>query len=216
MSQPERAPILEIEAGAKPLSRLASGQARRQLETEVLPSWLTGRRRYAANDAGRPEVRITEATSFDGDARAVLAELTATPPGQASHFSMSERRAKHCPLKDVAGMLRSFAYAGAAAAKAAKGDDAVARARALADEMGDVFLARYREASDGCLSWPVDPEDAHRLLRLFVLVLEVRYEAANRPDWLATPIEGVIALLDVPSASRSGPPFLSENRSVRR
>lgn len=126
---------------------------------------------------------------------------------------LDERRAKHAPLKDVAGMLRSFDYAGAAAAQAAADDDAAARARGLAAEMAEVFLARYRQSISGCPSWPADPDHAERLLRLFLLeksLYEIRYEAANRPDWLATPLQGVLALLDAPptgaGADRSPPP----------
>ena len=124
---------------------------------------------------------------------------------------LAERRAKHSPLKDVAGMLRSFAYAGAAGAAAADGEGAET-ARRTAAEMGERFLARYREIIGDCASWPDDPDDADRLLRLFLLekaLYEVRYEVANRPDWLSTPLMGVLALLDAPTAEAAAVPPLA-------
>lgn len=122
---------------------------------------------------------------------------------------LAERRAKHAPLKDVAGMLRSFAYAGTAGAAAAVGER-TEDARRTAAEMGERFLARYRETIRGCASWPDDPADAARLLRLFLLekaLYEVRYEAANRPDWLSTPLAGVLALLDAPAGDADAAAF---------
>lgn len=92
---------------------------------------------------------------------------------------LAERRAKRSPLKDVAGMLRSFAYAAAAAGR---DDDAGAAA---------AFLDAYRTEADA----PVD--DA--LLRFFLLekaVYEVGYELANRPDWVPIPVRGILSLLD--------------------
>jgi predicted trehalose synthase len=52
----------------------------------------------------------------------------------------------------------------------------------------------YREAIGDCPSWPADPEEASKLLRLFTiqkLFYEVAYEAANRPTWLGIPLGGI-------------------------
>jgi trehalose synthase-fused probable maltokinase len=94
----------------------------------------------------------------------------------------AERRAKHCPFKDVAGMLRSFAYAeGAAEREGAPKGDRKAKAR-------EAFLAGWRSAA-GHLA-PQDPAAASALLdalELEKLLYEVRYELGHRPDWVSIP-----------------------------
>lgn len=116
--------------------------------------------------------------------------------------SLNERRAKHSPVRDVAGMLRSFEYAGAAARSDlhhGNNPDAAARLSTLVRDMSAVFLADYGSTIRGCPSFPADPTHAAGLLRLFLLeksLYEVSYELANRPDWLAIPVSGVLALLD--------------------
>jgi maltose alpha-D-glucosyltransferase/alpha-amylase len=116
--------------------------------------------------------------------------------------SLEERRAKHSPLRDVAGMLRSFEYARwGALRRAAKTSEDRARLAPLAAsweaETRRAFLAAYDEASRGagvCASL----EAARGLLDLFVLekaLYELRYELNNRPDWVAIPMQGVRALL---------------------
>ena len=102
---------------------------------------------------------------------------------------LAERRRKHTPLRDVAGMLRSFAYAAATAARAghATGDwEAEARA---------AFVAGYRSAADGA---PFVPGEEAFIRVVAVLELEkaayeVVYEANNRPDWLDIPVRGFIS-----------------------
>jgi maltose alpha-D-glucosyltransferase/alpha-amylase len=116
---------------------------------------------------------------------------------------LAERRAKNSPLKDVAGMLRSFDYAAHAAL--AQG---VANFSENADRIGPwmdawrldaeaAFLAGYRDAAAGAATVPEDAEEFGRLLDFFLLekaAYEVVYEARNRPDWLAIPIRGLLAL----------------------
>ncbi len=114
---------------------------------------------------------------------------------------LEERRRKSSPLRDVAGMLRSFDYAAFAARdKAGPADDAtVERLREMAeswrDEVADSFLVHWSAASGIALD---DPATA-QLLDLFVLqkaFYELRYEAAMRPAWLSIPLRGIIALLE--------------------
>jgi maltose alpha-D-glucosyltransferase/alpha-amylase len=113
---------------------------------------------------------------------------------------LHERRAKGSPLKDVAGMLRSFDYAAwAGVLRFAESDPAatdqlVGPALAWRDLARAVFLEEYRATIGDCPSWPTDPADADSLLRLFVLqklLYEVCYEAANRPSWLRIPLRGI-------------------------
>ncbi len=109
---------------------------------------------------------------------------------------LEARRAKDSPLRDVAGVLRSFDYAAATALHglSESGEAAHARAEALAEDFrhasADVFLRGYREAGG-------ELDDG--LLDLFLLekaAYEVAYEAANRPDWLETPLHGLAAIAD--------------------
>ena len=118
---------------------------------------------------------------------------------------LAERRAKHCALRDVAGMLRSFAYAAATARRGLPDDlDEPTRAARTAwigwweGAAGGAFLDGYRAAIGDCPSFPADPGTAAQLLKLFLLekaFYEVGYELANRPDWLAIPLSGVTAIL---------------------
>jgi len=107
--------------------------------------------------------------------------------------SLPERRRKRSPLRDVAGMLRSFSYAASAAQllrgiEPPPGWEAKARAE---------FLAGYRSTIDPSLV----PSGAalDKLLAVFELekaVYELRYELNHRPDWLRIPVEGIRRMLD--------------------
>jgi maltose alpha-D-glucosyltransferase/alpha-amylase len=118
---------------------------------------------------------------------------------------LAERRAKASPLKDVAGMLRSFDYAAWASALhlAENERDSPGKiltpALAWRDLAQRSFLDAYRSVIEGCPVWPKAHEAAERLVRLFVLqklFYEVQYEAANRPNWLLIPLSGISGLFD--------------------
>ncbi|HET6506531.1 MAG TPA: hypothetical protein VFG42_07070 [Baekduia sp.] len=107
--------------------------------------------------------------------------------------TLIERRRKRSPLRDVAGMLRSFAYAATAsellhAAPAPEGwEDAVRQA----------YLDGYLEETDQSLL-PPGRAAVERLLAVFELekaVYELRYELDNRPDWVKIPVAGIARLL---------------------
>jgi maltokinase len=105
-----------------------------------------------------------------------------------------ERRRKRSPLRDVAGMLRSFAYA-ASAAEIQRGAPAP---EGWEDEARTAFLAGYHETVDATLLPPGEAATA-QLLSIFELekaVYELRYELANRPDWVRIPVAGIRRLLD--------------------
>jgi maltose alpha-D-glucosyltransferase/alpha-amylase len=119
--------------------------------------------------------------------------------------SLAERRLKSSPLKDVAGMLRSYEYAAWAAlfALAEHEADATTTMGPLAFEwrqcVQETFIASYFEAIEGCPSFPSDRAEANRLLDLFILekaLYEIGYEAANRPGWIRIPIAGLRTVLD--------------------
>jgi maltose alpha-D-glucosyltransferase / alpha-amylase len=118
--------------------------------------------------------------------------------------SIEERRQLHSPLKDVAGMVRSFHYAAAAgvAAHRLKGAQDAAALIPWASWWQTwttvSFLHAYHRAAAGALFLPFDPAAAGSLLTLFLLekaLYEVRYELAHRPAWLGVPLSGVIDLL---------------------
>ncbi|SFH83051.1 maltose alpha-D-glucosyltransferase [Modicisalibacter xianhensis] len=121
--------------------------------------------------------------------------------------SLEERRAKDCPLRDVAGMLRSFDYAGAkldeAAAGKASDESAVEVAHGVAERYlltsRRAFLTAYwQSASNIAHRWTAS-EGANAALELFVLektAYEIAYEAANRPAWLGVPLRGLAAIVD--------------------
>jgi maltokinase len=107
--------------------------------------------------------------------------------------SLPDRRRKRSPLRDVAGMLRSFAYA-ASAASLQRGVDPPANWEQRAREQ---FLDGYRKAVDSRLV----PSGASmdKLLRVFELekaVYELRYELNNRPDWVKIPVAGIHRMLE--------------------
>src|SRR3954469_8988025 len=103
--------------------------------------------------------------------------------------SLPERRTKRSPLRDVAGMLRSFTYAAAVAGVSHR--DVEGRARAE-------FLDAYQEAVQGSGLLP-SRDATERLLRIFELekaVYELRYELSHRPDWVPVPVAGIMRLLE--------------------
>lgn len=112
-------------------------------------------------------------------------------PGRAPEV----RRRKSSPLRDVAGMLRSFNYAALSGGEPTRAWERAAVA---------AFLDGYRATIAGCGSYPADPAHAAALLDLFTLekaFYEMSYELANRPAWLRIPMEGIRAILDRPSGA---------------
>jgi trehalose synthase-fused probable maltokinase len=106
--------------------------------------------------------------------------------------SLPERRRKRSPLRDVAGMLRSFAYA-AEAAQFLRGVEAPGGWERAAREE---FLDGYRSTVDPALVPSGGAMD--RLLGVFELekaVYELRYELNHRPDWVAIPAAGIARML---------------------
>ena len=107
-----------------------------------------------------------------------------------------ERRRKRSPLRDVAGMLRSFAYAASAAA-IQRGAEAP---EGWEERTREAFLAGYFGAVDPALL-PPGESNARTLLTIFELekaVYELRYELNNRPDWVRIPVAGIARLLEEP------------------
>jgi maltokinase len=110
--------------------------------------------------------------------------------------SLPERRRKRSPLRDVAGMLRSFAYA----ASASELVNGVRPPEGWVDEARRRFLDGYLATADRHVL-PGSPTGMERLLAVFELekaVYELRYELNNRPDWVGIPVAGIQRLLEQP------------------
>jgi trehalose synthase-fused probable maltokinase len=111
---------------------------------------------------------------------------------------LAERRLKHLPLRDVAGMLRSFTYAASAAERQA-GVGPSGALRELSWKASEAFLAGYHRAIRGCPSFPSDLARANDLLHAFMLekaLYEIDYEVTNRPDWITIPLSSILSLLN--------------------
>lgn len=109
-----------------------------------------------------------------------------------------ERRALHSPLRDVAGMLRSFAYAAASGAMAVGGVGVSAelerRSARWERAAREGFLAGYGADRARAPYLPRTPEGTARLISLFELekvAYELMYELNNRPDWSWIPMRGL-------------------------
>jgi maltose alpha-D-glucosyltransferase/alpha-amylase len=115
--------------------------------------------------------------------------------------AVAERRAKRSPLRDVADMVRSFAYAAQAALMAwerQRTDADATGAGAWSDlwerTLSVAFLAAYREGMAGSPAIPQDDDAFARLLDVFVLhktLSELRHELATRPDWAHIPLKAL-------------------------
>jgi maltose alpha-D-glucosyltransferase/alpha-amylase len=119
--------------------------------------------------------------------------------------SLSLRRRKQSPLKDVAGMLRSFSYAAFAglkefeeAGKSSAGKPHMEKwSRAWETSAAAEFLRAYREAIARKPGLLPSTGETQTLLEAFVLeksLYELLYELNNRPTWILIPIVGILSL----------------------
>lgn len=118
---------------------------------------------------------------------------------------MAERGAKYCPLRDVAGIVRSISYAAAAASRK------ISKARPASYEhmktltgcwekwAQESFIEGYLSATEFCPSVPADKalfRDILALLCIEKAIYEINYEINNRPDWLEIPLNGLLEVLE--------------------
>ena len=107
---------------------------------------------------------------------------------------LPERRQKRSPLRDVAGMLRSFAYV-TSAVGILRGQTAP---EGYEQAMREQFLSCYFAAVDPTLV-PSGEAAIANLLSVFELekaIYELRYELNHRPDWVPIPVAGIARLLE--------------------
>jgi maltose alpha-D-glucosyltransferase/alpha-amylase len=103
--------------------------------------------------------------------------------------SLAARRAKHCPLKDVAGMLRSFSYASYTGLP-----DDETRRREWEQSVSGAFLEAYRKEAGKASFLPADEAAFQTLLEAYVFdkaFYELNYEMDNRPEWLRIPLAAI-------------------------
>ena len=123
--------------------------------------------------------------------------------------SLAERRIKRSPVRDVAGMLRSFHYASYAPLIGEVGgsvrSDDVKSLEPWADcwnaWVSAAFLQGYLAAAKEGAFLPRTREELSILLDTFLLekaIYELGYELNNRPDWVKLPLLGILSLMEAP------------------
>ncbi|MFB3902063.1 MAG: maltose alpha-D-glucosyltransferase [Acidobacteriota bacterium] len=121
---------------------------------------------------------------------------------------LSERRLKRSPLRDVAGMLRSFDYAVHNGLRVQHATGLIRRedlellepwARTWTTWVSVAFLKSYLQAAGQGGFLPDRQEDFELLLRILVLekaIYELGYELNNRPDWVPIPLRGIREVIE--------------------
>jgi maltose alpha-D-glucosyltransferase/alpha-amylase len=120
---------------------------------------------------------------------------------------VSERRLKRSPLRDVAGMIRSFHYAAYAALFGQAPTVIRPEDLPLLEEwarywylwVSSTFLKAYLEVAEDSPLLPQGPEEFQVLLDAYLLekaMYELSYELNNRPDWVRVPLEGILHLTE--------------------
>ncbi|HLY59594.1 MAG TPA: maltose alpha-D-glucosyltransferase [Terriglobia bacterium] len=117
--------------------------------------------------------------------------------------SLEYRRSKQCPLKDVAGMLRSFSYGayGTLINYTERHPVDFNRLELWAQlwerSVAAEFLRAYRETAKGADFLPAKTAEFRKLLDVFLLdkaLYEILYELNSRPDWVRIPMLGILSL----------------------
>ncbi|MBI3183931.1 MAG: phosphotransferase [Myxococcales bacterium] len=187
------------------------------LGTEDLQRWsssIIGQLGVALSEAGAAAPELVPKRAQIGERARLLAHLTASGLKTRVHGdlhlgqvlwaasdwlvfdfegepgrSFAQRREKHTPLKDVAGILRSFDYAEAAAVL--EGCPSGKRAQATRS----AFLEGYWEATKASRFLPTEGETRRGLLDALELeknIYELRYELQHRPDWVRIPARSLM------------------------
>ena len=117
--------------------------------------------------------------------------------------SLKYRRSKQCPLKDVAGMLRSFSYGayGTLISYTERHPEDFTRLEPWAQlwerSVAAEFLRAYRHRTQGAEFLPANRADFRKLLDVFLLdkaLYEILYELNSRPAWVRVPMLGILSL----------------------
>ena len=120
---------------------------------------------------------------------------------------LAERRRKSSPLKDVAGMIRSFHYAASNALASVDDDSARVKlttwSRAWYDWISAIFLKSYFDTAGDVSFLPkTDPGFILEIFLLEKVFYELKYELNNRPDWVHIPLIGIVDIIDKKRTAR--------------
>jgi len=130
--------------------------------------------------------------------------------------AISERRLRRSPLRDVAGMIRSFHYAAHAALlrhiervspPPARSDTLAAWGQFWAVWVAAVFFGAYRKAAGPAKFLPAGDADLELLVNVFLLrkaIYELGYELNNRPGWVSIPVQAILNLVPAPHPRPAG------------
>jgi maltose alpha-D-glucosyltransferase/alpha-amylase len=193
-----------LEAVLDALARRDGGDS---LETDALVQSLLDRRRpllQAVRRRGATEGAILK-TRVHGDFHlgqvlvaqgdAVIVDWEGEPAR-----SLAERRAKTTPMKDVAGLLRSFDYAAAmlpmesAMADAPSAEQRQAALNVWQQTATAAFLDAYRAVAEAQPHPWLRASGEQEIMDIFLIekvAYEIGYEIANRPAWLHVPLGGL-------------------------
>jgi maltose alpha-D-glucosyltransferase / alpha-amylase len=125
--------------------------------------------------------------------------------------SYSERRLKRSPLRDVAGMIRSFHYAAYGSLflneqiRAEDREKLLPFAEQWYHYMSGFFMQAYLDTVKGSQFIPKEREDLDTLLQTYILekaIYELNYEFNNRPEWIIIPMRGIKAIMSKNKAER--------------
>jgi len=121
--------------------------------------------------------------------------------------SLSERKLKRSPFRDIAGMIRSFHYAAFACLlknPAVRPEDILFLQPWLkiwVHFVANLFLDSYLKTVGNAIFIPKKREELNILLQSFLLdkaIYELGYELNNRPEWLMIPLRGIKDILEQP------------------
>jgi maltose alpha-D-glucosyltransferase/alpha-amylase len=171
----------------------------------------------AAVGAAGKRIRIHGDYHLGQTLRIAAAPMEKEPSGDSGDFvlldfegeparPLAERRQKQSPLKDVAGMIRSFSYAAHSALDefvanksehTVRGEDLSRWARIWENAASAEFINAYRAAISANPDILPMAQQAQSLFSAYLLekaLYELLYELNNRPAWLRIPIGGILSM----------------------
>jgi len=189
--------LRQLQKGASSLSPVLQAEVQKVLSLQ--PAILAGMHAITAGKLDAKRIRIhgdyhLGQVLFTGNDFVIL-DFEGEPARP-----LSERRIKRSPMRDVAGMLRSFQYAAYTAllSGSALRPQVTETLTPWADRWYEAvsvsFLRGYLGAMEEGDLLPRQPEELEKLLLPFLLqkaVYELGYERNNRPDWLIIPLRGI-------------------------
>ena len=201
-------------ASAVATMRRAMKSAKREADADAMESAIRDTVKGIERDAGA-KIRVHGDYHLGQVLRSVTnAFLIVDFEGEPAR-PLEERRTPQSPLRDVAGMLRSFAYAAATLGKEQPGHGA-----RWEQAMREAFLRGYFGTDSERDVIPRSRANADRLIRLFEVekaFYELQYEIDHRPDWAWIPLRAIETLqLQIPRFARDDRGSARDDRGSAR